>query len=107
MSIGSYDVEGQAAEVNEVMELIRRLIASVDDVGHVGGEYERRAVPLDITKLLSVPKELAKIDMEEVAGGLEHDVVIVAVADAKHIRGDAVPGARVCEVLNCSLVLQR
>lgn len=46
-------------------------------------------------------QEFAKVDVEHVAGGAQHDVVIVAIADPQHIGGHAAPRTRVDEVLRC------
>lgn len=65
-----------------MVELLRRPVAAVDDVGHVGSEHERRAVALEVAEHLRVAEELAKVDVEQVARGLDHDVVVVPVAHA-------------------------
>lgn len=44
-------------------------------------------------------EELAEVDMEHVARGAQHDVVIVPVADAQHVGGHAAASTRVDEVL--------
>jgi len=46
-----------------------------------------------------VAQELAEVDVEHVAGGAQHDVVVVPVADAEHVGRHAAPRARVDEVL--------
>lgn len=45
-------------------------------------------------------QELPKVDVEHVTAGLQHDVVIVAVADAQDVGGHAAAGTRVDEVLH-------
>lgn len=39
-------------------------------------------LPFDVAKHLCVPQELAEVNVEHVSAGLQHDVVIVAVADS-------------------------
>lgn len=56
--------------------------------------------PLDVAEHLRVAQEPAEIDVEHVAGGLEHDVVVVPVADPQHVGGHAAAGAGVDEVLH-------
>lgn len=96
MGILSNDVESLAAEIDEGLELIRRLFASVDHVSHVGGQNDRSSIPFHVAKLLHVPEELAKIDVEQVPGRFQHDVVVVAVTDAQNVSGNAIPSARCC-----------
>lgn len=55
--------------------------------------------PFEAAKHLSVTQELAEVDVEHVAGGAQHDVVVVPVADPQDVRGHAASGARVDEVL--------
>lgn len=62
--------------------------------------------PLEVPEHLSVSQKLAKVDVKQVAGRLEHDVVVVPVADAEDVGGHAVAGARGREVLDGALVLQ-
>ena len=47
---------------------------------------------------MGVAEELSEVDVEEVAALLDHDVVVVPVADAQDVRHDGVAGARVSEV---------
>jgi len=44
--------------------------------------------------------------MEQVAGGFDHNVVIVSVADTKDICGDAVTGTRSGKVVYGPLILE-
>lgn len=57
-------------------------------------------LPLDVAEHLSVAQEAAKVYVEHVAGGLQHDVVIVPVTDAQDVRGHAAAGTGVDEVLH-------
>lgn len=95
----SDDVESLAAEIHEVMELLRRLVSAVDDVHHVGGENEGRPIPLEVAEHLSVPEELPEVNVKEVAGLLHHDVVVVAVTDPENVSHDAVASAGPCKAL--------
>lgn len=45
-------------------------------------------------------QELPEVDVEHVAAGLQHDVVVVAVADSQDVGRHAAAGARVDEVLH-------
>lgn len=45
-------------------------------------------------------QELPEVDVEHVPTRLQHDVVVVAVADSQDIGGHAATGARVDEVLH-------
>lgn len=45
-------------------------------------------------------QELAEVDVEHVAAGLQHDVVVVAVADAQDVGGHAAACARIDKVLH-------
>lgn len=56
--------------------------------------------PLDVAEHLGVAQEPAEIDVEHVARGLEHDVVVVPVTDAQHVGGHAAAGAGVDEVFH-------
>jgi hypothetical protein len=62
--------------------------------------------PFEVSEHLSVAEELAEVDVEQMAGGFQHDVVVVSVADPQDVSNDAVAGARSCEVFDGSLVLQ-
>lgn len=75
------------------MELCGRSIAPVDHIRHVRGEHERCAVTFEVAKHLGVAEKFAKIDVEQMAGRLEHYVVVVPVADAQDVGGDTVAGA--------------
>ena len=56
------------------------------------------AFELHLNKFLDffLTEELSKVDVEEVAGLLDHDVIVVAVADPQDVGHDAVPGAGSC-----------
>lgn len=58
-----------------------------------------RFSPFEAAKHLGVAQELAKVDVEHVSSGAQHDVVIVSVADAQHVGGHAAARTRVDEVL--------
>lgn len=46
-------------------------------------------------------QEFAEVNVEHVATALQHDVVVVAVADAQDVGGHAAASAGVDEVLYC------
>lgn len=56
-------------------------------------------LPFEAAEHLGVAQELAEVDVEHVAGGAQHDVVVVAVADTQHVGGHAAARTRVDEVL--------
>lgn len=55
-------------------------------------------LPLDAAELLRVAHDLAEVDVEHVTAVFDHDVVVVAVADAQNERGHTPAGAGVKEV---------
>lgn len=54
--------------------------------------------PLKGADLLCVAHDFAKVDVKHVAAVLQHNVVIVSVADSQHKCGHTPAGARVDEV---------
>ena len=52
-----------------------------------------QCLPLEVTKHLGVSEELAKVNMKHVTSVLDHDVVVVTVADAQEIGGDTIASA--------------
>ena len=42
-------------------------------------------VSLDVAELLRVAEKLSVVNVEEMAAGLQHNVVVVPVADAQHV----------------------
>ncbi len=75
------------------MELLAGLPPPIDDVDHVVREHEGRAVATEVTESLGVAEKLGEVNMEEMAGLLDHDVIVVAVANAQDVGGNAVAGA--------------
>lgn len=41
--------------------------------------------PLEAAKHLGVAEELAKVDVEHVTSGAQHNIVIMAITDAQHV----------------------
>lgn len=58
------------------------------------------SIPPEVSKHLRVAQELSEVDVEEMPALLDHDVVVVTVADAQHVRHDGVAGAGVSKVLD-------
>ena len=56
--------------------------------------------PLDVPEHLRVAQELPEVDVEHVAAGLQHDVVVVAVTDPQDVGRHAAARARIDEVLH-------
>ena len=83
------------AEFPELLELV--LTAAVDDLDKHFREEHRAALPqyAHPRKMLSleVAHHVAKVNVEELSVWPQHDVVIVAVSDAKDEHGDCVAGA--------------
>lgn len=65
-----------------------------------GRRCRRHFPPLDVAEHLRMAQEPAEVDVEHVASGLEHDVVIVPVADPQHVGGHAAAGAGIDEVFH-------
>ena len=63
--------------------------------------------PLDAAEHLSVPQDLAKVDVEHVSRPLHHDVVVMAITDAQDVSGHAVPSTRTCEVVHRLFIWER
>lgn len=57
-------------------------------------------LPLDIAKHLGMAQEAAEIYVEHVAGGLQHDVVIMSVTDTQDVCGHTAASTGVDEVLH-------
>lgn len=64
------------------------------------GAGVRPLSPFDVPEHLCVSQELPKVNVEHVPAVLQHDVVIVAVADSKDVGGNAATGAGVDEVFH-------
>lgn len=99
-------VEAHCAEFNEGLEFLRRPVAAVDHIGHVGREHKRRSVALDRAHHLRVAEEFAKVNVEQVACRCDHYVVVVPIANAQNVGGHRVACARVQKVIQRSLLLQ-
>ena len=56
--------------------------------------------PLDVSEHLRVSEELSEVDVEDVSGVFDHDVVVVSVTDSQHVRRHAVTSAARREVLH-------
>jgi len=57
-------------------------------------------IPFDAAKHLRVSEELGKVDVKNVSGMFDHNVVVVTVTDSKHVRSHAVTGATGCEIMH-------
>lgn len=80
MMVTTYDEVAVARDVGKDCE--GRWVFSAHDVGELWCEDEGGAVALEALPLFCVAEDVAKVDVEEVAGAGEEDVVVVAVADA-------------------------
>ena len=69
------------------LELLEALVAS-EAVHHALSQAERRRHGFGVA-----PENETEVDVEEVAGGFEHDVVQMAIPDAEDVRDDAVARA--------------
>ena len=63
-------------------------------MGHGWSKNERGFLALDAKLRLVIPKEVTEIDVEKVSVLFEHDVIVVAVTDAKGVSPNAVTSAR-------------
>lgn len=98
VGVPSKQVEGRAAEVLELSVPLPDPPAP-QDLGHVLCEDERRPLPLVPVLGLEVSQEVSEIDVEQPAVLGHHDVVVVSISDAKHVRGNGVARAAHGEVL--------
>lgn len=96
----TYQVESFTTKVDKVLEPTAWLIATVDDVSHVGGQNKGSPVTTKCTKHLRMPENLGKIDVEKMAALSDHDVIVVSVTDPQNVRSNAVTCARGCEVVD-------
>lgn len=71
------------------------------DGDHFGGELEGGALELDASRG-DVEAE-AKVDVDDVAGLVDHDVAVVAVFELQEIRDDAVGGHGFHKIVACHL----
>mmetsp|Transcript_3303 Transcript_3303/g.10357 ORF Transcript_3303/g.10357 Transcript_3303/m.10357 type:complete len:360 (+) Transcript_3303:363-1442(+) len=60
---------------------------------HLRREHHGSALALDAKLVLEVAQEVAKVNVEVLARLFHHDVVVVPVADAHHVRRHAVAGS--------------
>ena len=79
-------MRGGTSVASALPALPSRRTFSPHDVNKVGREHKRRALALDAKLELDVAEKVAKVNVEKVAVGLHHDVVVVAVSNAKHVR---------------------
>ena len=96
------------AEFPELLELV--LTAAVDDLDKHLWEEHGTALPQHAhpRKMLSleVAHHVAKVDVEELPVRPQHNVVVVAVSDAKDEHGDCVASAREHKVVQSLLQLR-
>lgn len=72
-----------------------------------GSEHKGGFLALEHPELFEVAQKVTKVNVEQVAVFGQHDVVIVSIADAQHVGGHAVAGARNGECLDgaCKLLV--
>lgn len=90
-----------------MLKFLRRLVATIDHVGHVRSQNERRSVSFEIAKHLSVTEEFTEIDMEQMTGRLDHDVIVMAITNTENVRCHAITSARGCKIAHSPLVFER
>lgn len=64
--------------------------------------HDTRAIlasPFEAAKHLGMAQEFAKVDVEHVTGGAQHDIIIMAITDAKYVGCNTASSTRVDEVL--------
>jgi len=62
---------------------------------------KERVRPFDVSKHLRVSEELGKVDVEDVTGMLDHNVVVMTITDAEHVSSHAVARTAHHEVVQC------
>ena len=92
------DVKRCTAVVDELLEAMTLLVATIDDVSHVRRQHKWRSVAFKVPEHLRVAKKFAEVNMKQVSALCDHYVVIVTIANAEKVGGDTVAGARRCEV---------
>ena len=61
---------------------------------------QKHVEPFDVSKHLSISEELGEVDVEDVAGMFDHDVVVMTITDAEDIRSHAVASTACREVIH-------
>ncbi len=96
-------------EFGELFALLGILLAPGYNVQEVLREHERHALPDDAELLLVVAEKVAKVNVEDLALAVDHDVVGVPVANPEDEGGDAVAratkGERLDRLVHVVLVL--
>ena len=88
------------------MKLASHFITTIYHINHVRCQNKWNSITFNIAKHLSVSKKLPKVNVEEMAGGLDHDVVVVPVPDSHDVGDHAVAGARLREVVDRRVELE-
>ena len=86
-------MKGSTAELDELLESFVGILALIYYVEHVLSEQDRRAISLEASKCLRVTQILAKIDVKHMTSVLDHDVVVVTIANAQYVSGYTVCSA--------------
>ena len=94
-------------QIDKVLEFLIWFVAAVDNISHVGSQNEWRTVPFEITKHLCVTEEFTKINMEEMAGGFDHNIIVMSIANTEDISRHAITGTRSRKIVHCSFILER
>lgn len=84
-------------ELEEMSTFVRLIFAASDDTNEVFGEDERHTFTIDAKLLLEMTKEMAKVNVENVALFIHHNVVGISIANAKNERGHAISRTAVRE----------
>lgn len=69
----------------ELVALLGVLFAVADDEEEILGEDEGHAFAVEAELFLEMPQKVAKVDVEDLAVLINHDIVGVAVADAQDL----------------------
>lgn len=102
--------EGQVRPTAQLLELLKvfalRWIFDPfrDDVEEVFREYERNSLSVNAKLFLEMTQEVAKINVEDVAVFVHHDVIRIPVTDSQDERGHAITSTRVGERFDGLLV---
>lgn len=90
-----------------MLEFLGWFVTTVDDISHVRSQNEWCTVPFEITKHLCITEEFPEINMEKVARGFDHNIIIMSITNAENVGGHAIAGAGSREIVHGSLVFER
>ena len=75
-----------------------------DDLHKIMHENKLDALTLDAKLGLPIAKEMPKVNVEQLPSLFDHDVVVVAISNAKHIGRNGIANTRQHKVVACLVV---